>query len=180
MKPICTDCMQISDCLEPIYQDISKSSYEPQDILWIKTIKSAKDACQAYETEPLAGPFLLNWSNSMRVASKTQNNGKYIDRSQKRNKINGCKNNGLHLTHLTTPINNKISEDDRTATHKWCRQVKITVKTDPITSIPKSSDLKFCTIGRGKVYHIKHIQGDSELTETGLQERIWSIFRGQS
>src|SRR5690606_26482734 len=121
----------------------------PEDIVWIKNVKHKNGEGWAYENEKVGASFTLNWPTQKRGSAGTPQVGDIIVLFQTPSIIEGKKNKIVHLTHLVTPISETILEDERSPEHKWCREVRLLAKADPIQSIPNPGYYNFYKPNRG-------------------------------
>jgi HNH endonuclease len=151
--------------------------YNSEAIVWIKNIKRNDGQSWAYENVTCTEPFLLHWPTAKKGSAATPNVGNIITLFQKPNRVNGRTNKHVHLTHLVTPISNEILEDPDSPRHKWCRQVQLIAKADPISAIPNPGYFNFFLPNRGLTNPIINLENRIDLTETETKDRVWELFQ---
>src|SRR5687767_13685854 len=116
-----------------------------ENIIWIKNIKNNLGDGWAYETVVCGETFLLNWSTSKqgRGSASTPNIGDIIVLFQRPNTVNGRKNKKVYFTHLVSPVSTNIISDEEHPKHKWCREVRLIAKSNPIEAIPNPGHFNF-------------------------------------
>jgi hypothetical protein len=151
--------------------------YSSENIIWIKNVKRNDGQGWAYENVTCDKPFLLNWSTTKRGSASTPNVGDVIVLFQRPNYINGVKNKKVHFTHLVSPISTEIIEDENSPKHKWCREVQLIAKPNPIESIPNPGHYNFFLPNRGLTNPIINLVNNIGLTEAETQDEIWHLFQ---
>lgn len=94
----------------------------------------------------------------------------------KPNSINGQRNYKVHITHLVSPVTDTIHEDNEHPDHKWCREVKLIAKANPISAIPNPGYYNFFKPNRGLTNPIINLTNNIGLSEAETQEDIWRMF----
>jgi hypothetical protein len=150
--------------------------YKVGKITWIKNVKHRRGEGWAYEHVSCDQPFLLNWPTSKPGSVTTAKIGDIIVLFQKPNQINGRRNRKVHLTHLVVPISDEVFQDPGTPNHKWCRQVQLIAKANPIEAIPNPGYLDFFLPNRGLTNKIANLENTIGLSQQQTISRIWELF----
>ncbi|WP_421752757.1 HNH endonuclease [Croceimicrobium sp.] len=150
--------------------------YNAKNIVWIKNVKRNQGNDWAYEEVDCKKPFLLNWPSTKGGSARTPNVGDIIVLFQKPNDIDGRKNNPVHLTHLVSPISEKVIEDLNNPNHKWCREVQLIAKANPISAIPNPGYFNFFKPNRGLTNPIINLENDRGWDQAQTQEDLWRLF----
>lgn len=150
--------------------------YSSENIIWIKNVKRNQGDGWAYEEMSCGTTFWLNWPASKRGSASTPNIGDIIVLFQKPNTIDGQRNYKVHITHLVSPVSDSIHEDNDHPEHKWCREVKLIAKANPISAIPNPGYYNFFKPNRGLTNPIINLTNNIGLTEPETQEDIWRLF----
>lgn len=151
--------------------------YSSENIIWIKNVKRDQGDSWAYDQVTCEGTFWLNWPTSKPGSANTPNIGDIIVLFQTPKYINGQRNYKVHLTHLVSPITDTVHIDNKSPDHKWCREVRLIAKANPIYSIPNPGYYNFFKPNRGLTNPIINLTNDIGLSETETQEDIWRLFR---
>lgn len=151
--------------------------YTASNILWIKNVKRNHGNDWAYADVHNGNTFWLNWPTAKRGSATTPNIGDIIVLFQKPNVINGKRNNSVHLTHLVSPISDKIHEDFNSFNHKWCREVQLISIANPLCSIPNPGYFNFFKPNRGLTNPIENLDNTIGLTNNETREMIWALFQ---
>lgn len=150
--------------------------FGPEKILWIKNIKRNGGDDIAYKDVSCNETFLLSFSTKFPNAALKGEAGDIIVLFQKLNKINGRRNKEVLLTHLVSPVSNKSVISDLDHTHRYCREVRLIAKADPIEAIPNPGYLNFFKPNRGSLNPIINLDNTIGLNEENLKQRIWNLF----
>lgn len=150
--------------------------YSSENIIWIKNVKRNQGDGWAYDDVSCGSTFWLNWPKSKRGSASTPNIGDIIVLFQKPNSINGQRNYKVHITHLVSPVTDTIHEDNEHPDHKWCREVKLIAKANPISAIPNPGYYNFFKPNRGLTNPIINLTNNIGLSEAETQEDIWRMF----
>ncbi len=150
-------------------EEETKKIFTPTDIVWFKNV-SNKTIGEAY-LQLTENPFVIH------VPTKHKNNvlspavDEIILVYQKVNGVAG-------FTHLVTPVDNVLIEDDTRVNYRYGRRVKIIAKTNRDNFIPVSKTLwdrlSFSGITQGNVCKIENISNVGNIDE--LQFDIWQKF----
>lgn len=151
--------------------------YGAENIVWIKNVKRQRGMFWAYENAPCDGTFLLNWSTQKKNSAATPGVGDIIVLFQRPNFVNGRANKVVYFTHLVSPISVPVVEDYNTPSHKWCREVRLIAKPDPIASLPNPGYFNFFLPNRGLTNPIINLTNNLGLTEAQTQTHIWQLFQ---
>jgi hypothetical protein len=150
--------------------------YSSENIIWIKNVKRNQGDGWAYDDKNCGETFWLNWPTSKGGSASTPKVGDIIVLFQKPNTIDGKKNYKVHITHLVSPVSDKVHIDTEHPDHKWCREVKLIAKANPISSIPNPGYFNFFKPNRGLTNPIINLTNNIGLTEAETQEDIWRLF----
>ena len=150
--------------------------YSSENIIWIKNVKRNQGDGWAYDDKNCGETFWLNWPTSKGGSASTPKVGDIIVLFQKPNAIDGKKNYKVHITHLVSPVSDKVHIDTEHPDHKWCREVKLIAKANPISSIPNPGYFNFFKPNRGLTNPIINLTNNIGLTEAETQEDIWRLF----
>lgn len=151
--------------------------YTSQNIIWIKNVKRNQGNGWAYEDIPLGSNFLLNWPSSKPKSASTPQVGDIMVLFQKPNTINGMRNYAVHMTHLVSFISEDIHNDDENPNHRWCREVQLLAKANPINSIPNPGYYNFFKPNRGLTNPIINLENSRGLNEKETKVDIWKLFK---
>jgi len=152
--------------------------FGPENIMWVKNVKRNDGLEWAYHDKSCGETFLLNWPSAWPGTANTPQVGDIILLFQKPNVINGVTNHSVHLTHLVSPISNKVYEDNLHSEHRWCREVQLIAIAAPINAIPNPGYLNFFKPNRGQTHPIGNLENTINLSMQQLKERIWNLFEG--
>ena len=150
--------------------------YSSENIIWIKNVKRNQGDGWAYDDKNCGETFWLNWPTAKGGSASTPKVGDIIVLFQKPNTIEGKKNYKVHITHLVSPVSDKVHIDTEHPDHKWCREVKLIAKASPISSIPNPGYFNFFKPNRGLTNPIINLTNNIGLTEAETQEDIWRLF----
>jgi hypothetical protein len=92
------------------------------------------------------------------------------------NTVNGQRNKLVHLTHLVSPVSDEVFEDSNAPNHKWCRQVQLIAKANPIEAIPNPGYFNFFLPNRGLTNTIANLRNTVGLSVQQTKPRIWELF----
>ncbi|MGJ1335304.1 HNH endonuclease [Sphingobacterium siyangense] len=147
-----------------------------EDIKWIKNVKRNNGEGWAYENAKVGNNFYLNWPTKMRGSAETPKTGEVIVLFQKPNLINGQRNRLVHLTHLVVPVSEDIHVDENSLKHRWCREVKLLAKAEPIQAIPNPGYYNFFKPNRGLTNPIINLGNRENLTVDEVKVDLWELF----
>ena len=143
--------------------------YSPSDILWIKNVTS-NEYGQAY-MDLTDDSFVLHFPTRHKGNVRRPKIDDIILIHQNINKVKV-------FTHLVTPTDNKLLDENIRSKYRYGRQVKIIAKTDVKNAIPVSKTLwrrvNFQGISQGNACEIQNIKEISNIEE--LQLDIWQRF----
>jgi hypothetical protein len=148
-----------------------------QNIVWIKNVTPKDGISWAYTDKNCNDEFLLNWSTAKGGGAKTPGVGEVIVLFQTPKKIVGIKNNKVHLTHLVTPVDKLIYEDEERPKYKYCRKVRLISLAQPINAIPNPGYFNFHKPNRGAINTIDNLQNRIELTPEETRKEVWWLFQ---
>ena len=146
------------------------------NIVWIKNIKRNQGKEWAYADKICGETFLLNWPSSKPGSASTPKIGDIIVLFQNPEIINGKRNYDVHFTHLVSAISEEVKEDPLSPEHKWCREVRLIAKANPISSIPNPGYYDFFKPNRGLTNPIINLENKIGLSEDEKKEDIWRLF----
>ena len=150
--------------------------YSSESIIWIKNVKRNHGNGWAYDDKECGTNFWLNWPTAKKGSASTPKIGDIIVLFQKPNTVDGKKNYKVHVTHLVSPISDTIYIDNESPDHKWCREVRLIAKANPIFAIPNPGYYNFFKPNRGLTNPIINLTNNRGLTEPEVQEDIWRMF----
>jgi hypothetical protein len=150
--------------------------YSANDVKWIKNVKRSKGTEWAYMEYEQGDSFYLNWSKHFKSNAQKPKNGEIVLLFQSVKK--GITDNpGTYLTHLVTPIENKVGYETG-STHPYTRLVGVVARPkNPIFSL--YHDLNMFKPNRGaccSIDLIGNILGKKELSLEQKQRKIWELF----
>jgi Zn finger protein HypA/HybF involved in hydrogenase expression len=151
--------------------------YESSQLRWVKNVKRNRGTGWAYTGFNVGDSFYLHFPEHFKGNVLVAPVGDLILIFQT---VNSPK--GTYLTHIVTPLDN-IRVEDRASTHPYKRMVGVVAVADPISSIPKPSDLDFKQPNRGAcchLYTIKDIRTKDTINEGTLQQRLWGLFQNRN
>src|SRR5690606_14107652 len=140
--------------------------YSSENIIWIKNVKRNQGDGWAYDDKNCGETYWLNWPTSKGGSASTPKVGDIIVLFQKPNAIDGKKNYRVHITHLVSPVSEKVHIDTEHPEHKWCREVKLIAKANPISSIPNPGYFNFFKPNRGLTNPIINLTNNIGLTRS--------------
>lgn len=150
------------------YNKYQELAFTPSDIVWFKSVTN-EEIGEAYMNEK--NTFPLNFPTKFKENAKAPKCGEIIVLYQK---ISGVP----ALTHLVTPIDNNINDQNIRDEYRYTRQVKIiaqTTRTDLIKASDTSfNDIKKGGITQGNVCKLEYVSGIKNLSE--IQIDTWQIF----
>ncbi|MDB5133779.1 MAG: hypothetical protein JWP37_382 [Mucilaginibacter sp.] len=145
--------------------------YTSSDLNWVKNVKREQGNGWAYMDAIVGGSFFLNWPKRKKGNVLKAICGELILIFQTINK--GLEYpKGTYLTHIVTPLDNKIEVRD--STHPFCRLVGVIA----MAYIPKPIELNFFKPNRGACCNINLIERTNKLpiSELELKRKIWNLF----
>jgi 5-methylcytosine-specific restriction protein A len=146
-----------------------KKIFTPTDITWFKNV-SNKRIGEAY-LQITENTFVIHVPTKHKTNVLSPAVGEIILVYQKVNGVAG-------FTHLVTPVDNILIEDDTRVDYRYGRRVKIIAKTNRDNFIPVSTTLwdklNFAGITQGNVCKIENISNIGNIDE--LQFDIWQKF----
>ncbi len=157
--------------------DTPDNSVRPADIRWLKNVKRNQGDGWAYDDVNCESTFLLHWPTKHRNSAATPKVGDLILLFQTPNVINGRRNRVVHMTHLVSPISEPILEDIESPNHRWCREVKLVAKANPVESIPNPGHYSFYLPNRGLTNPIVNLENKLGHSQSVTQEEIWDLFQ---
>lgn len=150
------------------YQNYAELVYSPNDIVWFKSVTN-EEIGEAYMNEK--NTFPLNFPTKFKENAKTPKCGELIILYQK---ISGIP----ALTHLVTPIDNQIKDQNIISQYRYTRQVKIIAQTTRTNLINVSNTLfnsfRKGGITNGNVCYLENVTGIKSLQE--IQIDTWQKF----
>jgi hypothetical protein len=144
--------------------------YTPSDIVWFKNVTNSTNG-EAY-LDTTENPFVIHFPNKHKTNVLTPAIDELILVYQK---VKGVP----AFTHIVTPVDNELIENNQRADFRYGRRVKIIAKTN-IQSIIKVSStlwdrLKFGGITQGNACRLENISNIGNIDE--LQFDIWERFK---
>lgn len=143
--------------------------YTPTDILWFKNVTNAENG-EAY-LDVTENSFILHFPTIHRTNVLSPSIGDIILIRQKLNDIPA-------FTHLVTPIDNELIDENIRPDFRYGRRVKIIAKTNRDNFIPVTSTLwvrlNFAGITQGNACRLENISNIGNIDE--LQFDIWQKF----
>ena len=163
-SPIQLDILEQND----FYNSYAELVFTPSDIVWFKSVTN-EEIGEAYMN--VKNIFPLNFPTKFKENAKTPKCGEIIVLYQK---ISGTP----ALTHLVTPIDNNIKDQNIRDEYRYTRQVKIiaqTTRTDLIkVSNTSFNDIKKGGITQGNVCKLEHVSKINNLSK--IQIDTWQRF----
>ncbi len=151
--------------------------YKPENIIWLKNVKKDRGNSWAYNNVHSGSTFWLNWPTKKKGSASTPNVGDIIMLFQTPNYINNKRNYKVYITHLVSPVSDTIYTDNEHPDHKWCREVRLIAKANPISAIPNPGYYNFSKPNRGLTNPIKNLEDKLGLSVLKKQEDIWRLFK---
>jgi hypothetical protein len=151
--------------------------YNWQNIVWIKNVTPKNGTTWAYDDKTCNESFFLNWSTTKGGGAKTPRVGDVIVLFQTPKQINGIKNGHVHLTHLVSPVDSIIYEDEAHPDFKYCRKVKLISIAQPINAIPNPGYYNFHKPNRGPINPIRNLANRINMTLDETRQDLWWLFQ---
>jgi hypothetical protein len=150
-------------------EDLKRKIYTPSDIVWFKNVTNTTNG-EAY-LQLTENPFVIHFPTKHRTNVLSPAVDDIILVYQK---VNGV----AAFTHLVTPVDTELIEDDTRIDYRYGRRVKIIAKTNKDNFIPVSSTLwdrlNFSGITQGNACKLENISNIGNIDE--LQFDIWQRF----
>lgn len=150
-------------------EEITRKIFTPTDIVWFKNVTNTTNG-EAY-LQLTENPFIIHFPTKHKTNVLSPAVDDIILVYQK---VNGI----AAFTHLVTPVDNELIEDDTRTDYRYGRRVKIIAKTNRDNFIPVSSTLwdrlNFSGITQGNACKLENISNIGNIDE--LQFDIWQRF----
>lgn len=149
---------------------VPRKLFTPTDIVWFKNVTNLTNG-EAYLS--LAdNPFVIHFPNKHKTNVLSPAIGELILIYQK---VNGV----AAFTHLVTPIDNELIEDDTRADFKFGRRVRYIAKKDKENFVPVANtlwkDINLAGITQGNACKLENVKGINNLDE--LLFDVWQRFQ---
>ena len=148
--------------------------FSSQDLKWVKNVKRNHGDGWAYDNVRIGDYFNLHWSKKFKGNVLKPNTNDLILLFQS---LNNPKN--TFLTHIVTPVDQVVIEDDNNPTHPYARLVCAVAVANPISSIPKPPHLDFFRPNRGAACNLETIKDmgtKADILLPKLQRSILDLF----
>lgn len=150
-------------------EGITKKIFTPTDIVWFKNVTNTTNG-EAY-LQLTENPFVIHFPTKHKTNVLSPAVDDIILVYQK---VNGV----AAFTHLVSPVDTELIEDDTRTDYRYGRRVKIIAKTNRDNFIPVSSTLwdrfNFSGITQGNACKLENISNIGNIDE--LQFDIWQRF----
>jgi hypothetical protein len=148
----------------------SERVFTPTDIIWFKNVTNSTNGEAYLSIEN--NPFIIHFPNKHKTNVLSPAIGELILIYQK---VNGVP----AFTHLVTPIDNELIEDDTRADFRYGRRVRFIAKKDRENYIPVATtlwkDINLSGITQGNACKLENVKGINNLDE--LLFDIWQRFQ---
>jgi hypothetical protein len=151
--------------------------FSSEAIQWVKSVKRSGGTGWAYDDLNCFGnePQKLHWRNSIgQTAAKHPKVGEIILLFQTVNYR--PYRNVVRLTHLVSPVSEKVLIDPNNKDFKWYREVRLVAKAKPIHIIPKPAVLNFGKVGNGGLTFSIDLLTNEKISTREVQDLIWDLF----
>ncbi len=144
--------------------------FTPTDIVWFKNVTNSTNGEAYLSIEN--NPFVIHFPNKHKTNVLSPAIGELILIYQK---VNGV----AAFTHLVTPIDNELIEDETRADFRYGRRVRYIAKKDRENYIPVAStlwkDINLSGITQGNACKLENVKGINNLDE--LLFDVWQRFQ---
>ncbi|WP_304063403.1 HNH endonuclease [Pedobacter glucosidilyticus] len=148
----------------------SERVFTPTDIIWFKNVTNSTNGEAYLSIEN--NPFVIHFPNKHKTNVLSPAIGELILIYQK---VNGV----AAFTHLVTPIDNELIEDETRANFRYGRRVRFIAKKDRENYIPVATtlwkDINLSGITQGNACKLENVKGINNLDE--LVFDIWQHFQ---
>lgn len=150
-------------------EEITNKVFTPSDIIWFKNVTDTVEG-EAY-LQLTENPFVIHFPTKHKTNALSPAVDELILVYQK---VNGV----AAFTHIVTPVDDTLVEDNTTADYAYGRRVKIIAKTDKDNFIPISSTLfnrvRLSGVLQGNVCKLENMANIGNIDE--LRFDIWQKF----